>query len=734
MGKYYKYQKPGRTAFWTFVLPFLVRLPGFDMAVIEHIIRSSMGEINFDPTYGIPLGISLFLFIFLVTFKKKHPRSVAIVGNCFMLVLLGYAMTDISVAITEFGGNLLIDADTIIASLEAGDGDTIQMVANGAISFFLFIASFRVVKRTRKSFADCEPEEDSTILALWALAILAHLVAIASAIPAFFTAAVQFTGSSIYAGMFGLLRYLFPIFFMIKAGLGAWKTIKELKLRGRRNAMGFKEALIIVIFVFSLFPIFGHFVDQGQNTRPNSVYNTTWAGNSEFKALVEDKGFETYSIQSSLSAMLSLNRSVCFVAFGPSKVYNPLSEIPFFLELLSNENTDVSFLICDDHGSTSFLSAEMAAIAATTDYNIPVALFTDGTLRDNQSCKVDSGTGLKDNSFPIINNLDSSHPICSGVSEVILSEATAMVDYSGLLEGLGWDVIGRSSPLYSWVDKDNNGYYNDDKDYWGLTDELNFTLMGADISLQPKVELAAGDDGLAVFTAAEITSNSRIVMTSDASMFNNELLYEYDNLQFAENIIDWLTSASADDMVFVFDESHNIPRGTREFSSAAMFGLIQGYVNWLSQNPFLSWLYPLWALRTLRKYIPKEKSKKKKKKKEEEESDEEIEELKFRTSSFFAQKINWYRVNKEYNQALKLLYRRVERKIHGLMGTEQIDVDRVISKIESDRGKYIKKDTLKRMRKFLERMDDIKHGKEEITETEEFNEVFFEMNWFMETL
>jgi Rad3-related DNA helicase len=227
--------------------------------------------------------------------------------------------------------------------------------------------------------------------------------------------------------------------------------------------------------------------------------------------------------------------------------------------------------------------------------------------------------------------------------------------------------------------------------------------------------------------------NNRAFVSADASLFNNQLIYEYDNKLFAENIIEWLTGGNHD-MVFVFDESHNIPRGTREFSSAAMFGLIQGYINWLSTNPFLAWIYPLWALRTLKKYIPKEQEKKKKKKREEDEAEQQEEELKFRTSSFFAQKINWIRVNKEYNQALTLLYRRVDRKINGMMGSIEPTAENIVAKIEADRGKYITKDKLKRMTTFIEKMKEIKDNDYKVDDVEEFNDLFFEMNWFNDNI
>lgn len=728
MGKYYKFQKPGRTMFWAFILSFVTLLPGSDKILIEVIIRVSQGDDSISKMYFIAVPILFAIFVVSMFLKKNHPRTIAIFGNTVMVLLICGSMPLFTNAIVELLGNLVIDSDAVIDSLINGEEFGMRTVITGGIAILLFLISFRLVSKIRKSFADCEPETDSVILTLWGTIIAIHIAAIVLVIPSFFSDPPVFIGSSIYTSLFALLKYVFPILLIIKLVFSVIKTIKEFKLKNRRNIFGIKEAAVILIFGFSLFPLFGHFVDQGLNNRPNSVFNTNWSGNSQFKELVESMGYETYSVQSSITAILALNRSICMVLFGPTSFYNPLSEIPYFLDLLSNPDIDTSFLICDDHGSTTTFLLQMALISMATPKHIGPVIFTDGILHDNASC-LESG-GLKDPTFPIITNL-ASHPITSGVSQVMLSRSSAILDFPLLL--MGWDIIGRSSPLYSFVDKDFNGYFNGEKDYWGLTSELNFSLMGIGISITPKIELAGGDDGLPVFAATELASGSRAFVSADTSLFNNQLIYEYDNLQLAQNVINWLTGGNHD-MVFVFDESHNIPRGTREFSSAAMFGLIQGYINWLSTNPFIAWIYPLWALRTLKKYIPKEQEKKKKKKKEETEAEKQEEELKFRTSSFFAQKINWIRINKEYNQALVLLYRRIDRKINALMGNIDPTVENIVAKLEADRGKYITKDTLKRMTTFLDKMKEIKSNDYQVEDVDEFNDLFFEMNWFNDNL
>jgi len=361
---------------------------------------------------------------------------------------------------------------------------------------------------------------------------------------------------------------------------------------------------------------------------------------------------------------------------------------------------------------------EMFLSSSLSGNPIPLALFPKGVLWENET-----GSYAKNPMFPIIDVSGNSHPTTAGVNKVILSNASCIL----LGDLFGWTSVGTTSSSYSFIDSNGNGMY-DPSDAFDIPIDLSAYMSGFEEGIP------LGGYPLVTFAYNELPWGDKIFITSDASMFNNELINIHDNLQFAGNIVDWLTGGDNDNFVVVFDESHNIPFGQVEFSSPAMFGLFQGYVNWLSINPFLSWFYPLWALRTLSKWIPKKEDKKKKKKKEEEEVEKEIEELKFRTSSFFAKKINWYRMNKKYNQALILLFRRVERKINKMMIGISPTVDNIIEKIQEERGKYISKENVTRMRSFLSKMLEIKGNKINIVDEEEFNDIFFQMSWIAEIL
>ena len=74
-----------------------------------------------------------------------------------------------------------------------------------------------------------------------------------------------------------------------------------------------------------------------------------------------------------------------------------------------------------------------------------------------------------------------------------------------------------------------------------------------------------------VFMAKEV-GNTRIFVSSDASLWNNELIDRYDNKQLAKNVIEWLTyNEDPDNWVIAFDEAHIRPEQSRDLSSAGIY-------------------------------------------------------------------------------------------------------------------------------------------------------------------
>ena len=525
----------------------------------------------------------------------------------------------------------------------------------------------------------------------------------------------------IYITYLPLACYVLSVFL----GIGLFIFIRKTTVQKSREVQSrkkvktgsiYKEALFLVIFIFAFVPLFGPIFDQGLNDQNFSIYNPDWNGGSEFSDTLKSEGYEVMSIQSSLSATERLNKSILLILFGPNLFYNPVFEIPYFIDFFSNESRN-SIFVCHDHGSTSWLLWEIF-LAGALDPDIagtlPVTIFPNGILRDNLS--YDTRTD-----FPIIQNF-TGHPTSSGINKVILSKASAVVG-GPFVSFFGWDVVGTSSK-YSYVDK------NDDHVYRYEDDNVDISLIASSIPGFPtKWPLGIYPQG--VFMAKD-TGNSRIFVSADASLFNNELIELYDNRQFAINIVDWLTFGDPkEDWVIAFDEAHIRPEYSRDLTSAGIYGFFIQYIIHLSTNPITSWIYPVIAIYTLRKYLPKKEKKKRRRKARKQEVVEEKE--KFRTSSFFAEKIEWYHEKEKYGKALNLLYRRLERKLNILLKGRKITTKNVIDMLVSKEIK-VNKLKVKRVSKFMDRMISIKEGKGKVKNEEDFENLFFEMEWVVNNI
>ena len=296
------------------------------------------------------------------------------------------------------------------------------------------------------------------------------------------------------------------------------------------------------------------------------------------------------------------------------------------------------------------------------------------------------------------------------------------------IEAFGWTSVGTTTE-YGFIDKDNNKRYNSPEDDLSLG---FLSIIAGSLPIPFPSSLPLGGYSQSVFLANDM-GHQRIFVSADASLFNNELIYEpgYDNLQFGLNIIEWLTYANEgrnkDEWIVVFDEAHLRPETSRDLTSAGIFGYIMQYIVHLSTNPITAWIYPLLAFYSLRRYLPK-KDKKKEEERIAEEEEKKEEMAKFRTSSFFAQKIEEYREKMKYGDALKLLYRRLERKLHNQLRAAKITTDNVINLVISKNPSTTKL-KIKRLSKFMDRIISIKEGKSKVKTEQDFEELFFEMGW-----
>jgi hypothetical protein len=531
----------------------------------------------------------------------------------------------------------------------------------------------------------------------------------------------------IWANYLPLVCYIGAIFL----GFGLIIFIRNVTVQRSREVQSrkkakvgsaYKEALFLVIFVFSFIPLFGPIFDQGENDQNFSIYNDDWNGASDFRKTIENDGYDVMSIQSSLSATERLDKSVLLILLGPNQFYNPIFEIPYFMNFFrfdNTTNTKNSLFICHDHGSTSTLLWEIY-IASLLDPalrgTIPVTIFANGILRDNAS--YDTAPD-----FPVIQAF-SPHPTTSGINQVILSEASSVVG-GPFISYFGWDLVG-STTDYGYVDKNGDHMYDFDDDF------VDLSILGGSLpGFPPKWPLGGYSQG--VFMAKD-AGTSRFFVSADASLFNNELIAEpaYDNRQFGLNIINWLTYGEPkQDWVVIFDEAHIRPEYSRDLTSAGIFGFITQYIIHLSTNPITAWIYPLLAIYSLKKYLPKKDEKEEKKKAQEQDRKEERE--KFRTSSFFAEKIEWYREKSRYGKALTLLYRRLERKLNALLRGQKITTQNVLNLVIA-KEPNITKLKIRRITKFMDNIIAIKEGKSKVKNEQDFENLYYEMEWVVNNI
>jgi len=546
----------------------------------------------------------------------------------------------------------------------------------------------------------------------------------------------------IYFNYIPLLCYIGAIFcfagFLIFLRNATSQKVRESQSRKKIKAGSiYKQALFLIIFIFAFIPLFSPVIDGGENTHNFSIYNYDgYNGCSEFKEMIEDDGYDVKAVQSSLSATDRLDRdNILLVLMGTNQYYDPIFEIPYFIDFFNGTN---SLLLCHDHGSTStllweiFIANMLGMAGRNTGDLFPVTLFPNGILHDNYSYDPTP-------KFPVITDFDYSHPTTSGINQVILSISSSAAG-GPLVEYFGWDVIGSASALYSFVDKNKNGRVDPDVDVLDLgfigdllTGASGFNDFPSDLLKLPLYSPFTPH----VFLAKEI-GNSRVFVSADASLFNNELIREpgYDNAEFGINIIEWLTyydeGMDKEDWYVVFDEAHIRPEKSRDLTSAGIFGLVMQYIVHLSTNPITAWIYPVLAFYTLKKYLPKkDKEKEQEKIAEEEEKKEEI--ARFRTSSFFAKKIEEYKDKMKYGSALKLLYRRLERKLHGQLGGRKITTSNVIALIIA-KDPSTTKLKIRRISKFMDRMLLIKEGRYKVRTEQDFEELFFEMGWVVNNI
>ncbi|MCF2141129.1 MAG: DUF4350 domain-containing protein [Candidatus Lokiarchaeota archaeon] len=707
------------------------------------------------PAVFVTFHIIWFISFFL---SGKIPKIINIIMNFVITLCFSFWMS--------FGSQFLLwtfsaDKSGIVFMEPWQSATTLEelitpLIIGGFIVIFSLLFLMRMLKNLQTSFSNLN-RKGGRILVSYIFLILCYIISIIPLILAIYAAIQSYSLIVQYTNYISIVFLSIGIFRVVTTLINTGKEMgKKLTASGTaesksRISFGITTAIYVLVFILAWAPIFMPIVDRGQNNKSNSIYNPDWNGWSSFKTTLESRGYEVRAVQSSISTVSQLdsNKQIILVVAGPNIFYNPASEIPF---LLSAFQTNFSMMICDDHGTAGTLLTEsfVASMASTRnpDSATPLTFFPNGVLIDNASY-----WNKANPEFPVIQDF-SAHEITTGINKVVLDHATGFLG-GEFLSGFGWNFLGQTSGHYSFIDVDGDHKYDQSKDIYPFPSSVANLLSGQSGTLglmgtflQQGIPL--GGYAQAVFSSKEVayhsstingngTFSSRIFVATDASWLNNQMVSipEFDNLQMGIQTIEWLACDRApSDTIVVFDEAHIAPDspkwnvGRTQLSSAATFGAVQAYLNWMSTNPILALVYPIFALQTFRKWIPKEGNKKKLQLQDLEAYERDRMRLRFRTSSFFAQKINWYRQKKRYRKAILELFRRVERKVNRLLGESgDRSLDALMRALRREHGQYISKDVYNRIEKFFEKMFKIKAGKENVRDEREFELLFMEMSW-----
>src|SRR4030042_2903777 len=406
-----------------------------------------------------------------------------------------------------------------------------------------------------------------------------------------------------------------------------WQASKP----GPRFHFGLKQAIFLLIFILAFMPFILPLIDHGQNTKDHSIYNPYWNGCSNLREMLNTSssttgrvGYNVQGIESSLSATMRNNDTYKIIfLLGPNRLYNLATDIPFFIDFL---RTGGSLFMCDDKGTTNDFIMDLAILSGL---QTPFVEFPKGDLADNASYIPGENPH-----FPVIKSFEATHATTNTPWDIIgenkgvaLNHASAILPFGAILGALmgggefsgeesGINVVGQTSRDYSYMDMNDDFYYDPNVDKWDpsfLVDFLaSMVCVLTDEQKQELIDYASavmlGNLPKTVFAASDLPQG-RLFLSSDARFLNNQLLEDsrFSNAHFAENIFNWLSyGTSPNNITIYFDEYHIKQEGFEEFSSAYIYGVFIGYVNWMSSSAILAWLYPFIAISTLSRWLPKD--------------------------------------------------------------------------------------------------------------------------------
>jgi len=408
-----------------------------------------------------------------------------------------------------------------------------------------------------------------------------------------------------------------------------------------------------------------------------SIYNPAYNGCEQFRLEMNSKGYEVKPLLSSLSVLSRYPNSTCLI-IGPSiPFYNPVE----VSELADFVRQGGGLLIADDFGTAETLLMQLFPLLG-----LQTPTLTKHILYEPTDASLTTWT-----SAPVITDFNTNYSFTQGVGEVLLNFACTILNVPP-------ENIVATSSLVSWSDMNDNQAIDMPPDIQG-----------------PQTVVAAYD--LKKMGLGE----GRIVLVSDPSIFNDDMINRVDNRVFVTNIVDWLSQGRVGaDYPIIVDEAHlSLP----PTSYARIFGYMMGYVNWASSNWLLAPIYPLLLVFTVWRWLPREK-------KPEPLSPTEV--FLRRGKTFFSEKMMWYTKHQLYGNAVKLLYRRLKRELVRQLGLKEgFSVDSAVRAIIA-KNPSVKENEV---RKLFDLCEEISAERKEMYMTKnEFLDIFFRMQRLLESV
>lgn len=414
-----------------------------------------------------------------------------------------------------------------------------------------------------------------------------------------------------------------------------------------------------------------------------SLYNPMWNGCFLLRMELSGNGYDVRPLLSSLS-VLSRAEGATAVILAPSSFINPLEA----LELADFVRKGGGLLIADDFGTGNIFT-----ILLFSSLGLPPPLFQNAPLYGSYMGGLTRWTPT-----PAVTEFNTSHPIFSGVRQIILNVPTALQSVPPENQAA---VLAPG-----FLDIDRNMQLDD------LSEFLPSATVVAVYDLE-KMGFEVGGQNVSY-------GKGRIVVVSDPSIFNNDMLLKGDNLRFAVNVIDWLSrkNEGGESNLVVFDEAHLF---TPYYSYDKLFGSILGYIDWASANWLLAPIYPALIMFSVWRWLPKGKPK---------EMGPTAVYLR-RGKTFLTERLEWYKENRQYGYALKLLYRRMKRHLVRRFKLKEYSVDAAVRALSG----VVTTMRRTQLRRFLEEWETIERGEKPIYMTSEaFLNHFFVMKKIMEAV